>query len=166
MTPEQLAAKDSEDGHQAALFCQAALNRKTYPELKWMFAIPNGGNRDMRQGARLKMTGTKAGVWDVMLPVPIKVFGPAGFETARNGPALHEVTYHGLFIEMKKPYVQGKQSAGTLQPNQKEFRSHIEFFGYATVVCYTWIEAWQAIVSYLAHLTEEQRDQYRKAMTT
>lgn len=161
MTPEQLAAKDSEDGHQAALFCQATLNRKTYPELKWMFAIPNGGNRDMRQGARLKMTGTKAGVWDVMLPVPVTVHNPNAIAAS-----VRNTQYHGLFIEMKKPYVKGKQSAGTLQGNQKEFRTHADFFGYATVVCYTWIEAWQAIVSYLAHLPEEQREEYRKAMTT
>ena len=41
ITPEQLAASGSEDGHQSALFCWAALNTEQYPQLKNLFAIPN-----------------------------------------------------------------------------------------------------------------------------
>lgn len=157
MKPEQLAQKDTEDGHQAALFCQATLHLKDFPELKWMFAVPNGGNRDMRQGARLKMTGTRAGVWDIFLPVPITIQAMLG----GNGNPSRQ--YNGLWIEMKKPKTQN-QTAGRLQGNQKEFEKHITFFGYASVVCYTWGEAWDAICSYLVHVPEEQRNAYREAM--
>ena len=35
------------------------------PELKWMFAIPNGGIRDRITAARMKQEGVKSGVWDI-----------------------------------------------------------------------------------------------------
>src|SRR5258708_278445 len=68
IAPEQLAASGTEDGHQAALFCWAALNVGKYPALAYMFAIPNGGLRDVRTATNLKAEGVKAGVPDIFLP--------------------------------------------------------------------------------------------------
>jgi hypothetical protein len=145
MTPEQLAKNNTEDGHQAALFCKVAQNLRTYPELGWLHAIPNGGNRNKVTASRMKATGTKAGVWDIFLPVP-------------SHP------YPGLYIEMKKPKVPGKQSQGTLQPNQRQFQAHIDFFGYAYCICYTWEEAWHAIETYVARIPKHIRESYKLLM--
>ena len=57
--------------------------RLQYPKYrKYLFHIPNGGRRNIREAARLKKMGTMAGVSDLMLAVP-----------RRNS--------HGLFIELK-----------------------------------------------------------------
>lgn len=66
-----------------------------YPRYcKRLFAIPNGGHRNLITAKRLKKEGVLSGVPDLLLAVP------------RNGRG-------GLFIEMKN----GK--AGRLSPDQK-----------------------------------------------
>lgn len=111
----------AEDAEQEALFKWAAYHE----ELRWMHAIPNGGNRNIREAARLKRQGVKAGVWDIFLPAP------------RNG-------YHGLYIEMKNP--NGK---GRLSVSQKAFGQYIEQEGYMLEVCNTWLEAKTMICEYM-----------------
>ena len=55
----------SEDRIQAD-FYQTAFN--TYPQIRGLlFAVPNGGSRDVREGAKLKATGTTAGIPDMLL---------------------------------------------------------------------------------------------------
>ena len=132
MTPEQLAAGGSEDGHQAALFCwiQQNKNDPKLPGVAKMFAIPNGGARDPRTGARLKMTGVKPGVPDTFLPVP---FG----------------NYAGLFIEMKKPGDrEKKQAKGRTSSEQDEYIEFLRAQHYAVAVCYSWEEAVAALKWY------------------
>lgn len=85
--PSKIAAQGSEEAEQTALFCWAAMNFEHCPELRLMFAIPNGGKRDPVTAAKLKAQGVRAGVPDVLLPVP------------RPGPGHW---YAGLFIELKK----------------------------------------------------------------
>lgn len=128
ITPEQLAAVGSEDAHQSALFCWAALNLKTYPELEWLFAIPNGGFRDKRTASKLKATGVKAGVSDMLLPV-------------RRG------VWPGLFIELKV----GKN---TLSQEQKDFKNFVLGQGYGFAACWGWEAARKVIVEYLEHRGE------------
>lgn len=165
MTPEQIAKSDSEHGHQSALFAWAAMAQnfgfdaaddvksysvaghalKTYgaatlgqdaiPELKWFFAIPNGGSRgDNEQsrvirGGQLKAEGVKPGVHDTLLPV------------RRGG-------YCGLFVEMKKPQTD-KQKAGKLSDDQKEFGAFVQDQDYGWVCCYTWRDAANMLKQYL-----------------
>jgi len=74
-----------------------------------LFAIPNGSQRDVITGKRLKDEGVVAGVADLFLSV------------ARNG-------YHGLYIEMKTD--KGRQS-----PSQIEFQRNVEAQEYRYVVC-------------------------------
>lgn len=124
MTPEQLAKSGTEHAHQTALMAWAALNTNKYPELRWLLAIPNGGARSAFTGARLKAEGVKPGVWDLLLPAA----SPRG---AR-----------GLWIEMKKP-------GGKLSDLQHEFGEFVKNQGYYTAVCYSWIEAKEAIEFYL-----------------
>lgn len=129
MTPEQLARSGTEDAHQMALFQWAAMNRQQHPCLEWLHAIPNGGQRNARTGAKMKATGTRSGVWDVFLPFP-------------------RSHYHGLYIEMKKPGLQNHKNGG-LSDKQVEFGQFAQQCGYWVAVCYSWEEAVQVIEGYL-----------------
>ena len=84
-----------------------------------LFAIPNGGSRDIITGARLKAEGVRRGTPDLFLAVP---------SGAMNG----------LFCEMK--YNKGK-----LSDEQKEFLEVAAADGYATATCWTAEEAIAAI---------------------
>lgn len=111
--------KRSEADEQSCLFQWAAY----YPELEYMYAVPNGGSRHPAEAANLKRQGVKAGVPDVCLPL------------ARGG-------YHGLYIEMK---------VGRNKPSekQKEWLEYLKGAGYATAVCYGFEEAQEVILSYI-----------------
>ena len=135
ITPEQLARNDSEDGHQMALFCQAALNREQYPQLEWMHAIPNGGSRHQAEATKLVGAGTRKGIFDIFLPYSVK-----GFH--------EENDYHGLYVEMKAPERRNEKNGG-LSDDQIKFMTYAVVAGYKCIVCYTWIEAWNEILKYL-----------------
>ena len=82
-----------------------------YPQYdRLLFAIPNGGHRDIRTAARLKAEGVKRGVADLFLSVPILGVIPG-------------TDIHGLYIEMKA----GKNK---LTKDQKEFMNQVEGFNY------------------------------------
>lgn len=129
MTPEQLARTGSETAHQRALFAWAALNRAKYPCLKYMFAIPNGGERNIKVAAGLKAEGVKSGVPDIFLPAP-------GWGK------------HGLFIEMKKEMYRNRKNGGC-SDEQLGYIEYLSGCGYTVRVCYNWIEASEVIVNYL-----------------
>jgi hypothetical protein len=135
MTPEDLAKSGTESGHQRALFCWASImQRTTWPELRWMYAIPNGGGRSASQGNALKAEGVKGGVSDVCLPI------------ARKG-------YYGFYIEMKKPgndQVTPKIKPGVESDLQKEFGAFLATQGYLYRCCFTWEEARDSIEWYMS----------------
>ena len=80
----------SEHQSQAAVISWWALQHKAYGlPVFALFAIPNGGARDMITGARLKAEGVRPGIPDLMLAATDRPGHPGG--------------HHGLFIEMKKP---------------------------------------------------------------
>jgi hypothetical protein len=123
ITPEQLAAGGSEQSHQKALFCWAALNFNKYPQLKFMYHVPNGGFRNVREASNLKASGVRAGVPDIHLP-------------ARRGQ------YGGLFIELKI----GKGKASS---EQEIWKNYLNLNGYYATVCHGWQEAVAVIENYL-----------------
>ena len=93
-------------------------------ELKLIFAVPNGGKRNITTATRLKMEGVKPGVPDLMLPV------------ARHG-------FHGLFIEMKRdPSIQ-------LDPKQQIWKEDLEEQGYFVVKCGESEDAITVLKSYM-----------------
>lgn len=96
---------------------------RKYPDLAWLFAIPNGGQRHKAVAGKLKAEGVKSGVPDLMLTVPMN-------------------KYHGLFIEMK---------AGVNKPtnNQCRWLAHLNLRDYFAVVCYSATEAIQILEWYL-----------------
>ena len=115
----------TEHQEQCALFEWAALNETKYPELRWMFAVPNGGKRHISVAVKMKAEGVKRGVPDILC-----VF-PSGCRS-----------YIGLAIEMKS----GKNKT---TPEQNEWLSALENYGWAAVVCHSWQEAAEVIVNYL-----------------
>ena len=94
-----------------------------YPELKLMFAIPNGGSRNKIEGKHLKEQGVKAGVPDIFLPI------------AKNG-------YHGLFLELKV-------EKNKLSKQQSEWIENLKKQGYKAVVAYGIDEAIKVLMEYI-----------------
>lgn len=120
---------DYEHMEQAALFTWVEMEgKKLYPELELLHAIPNGGKRDRRTGAKMKAEGVKPSIPDIFLPV------------ARHG-------YHGFYIEMKVIYPSGRQSYPS--PEQREMIAALEAQGYKVLVYWTWEAAADALKRYL-----------------
>lgn len=88
-----------------------------------LFAIPNGGQRNVIAGARLKAEGMRRGIPDLMLAVP------------RNN-------WHGLFLELK---VAGNYPTA----EQKEAMAFLIEQQYRAVLCYGAGEAISTIKEYL-----------------
>jgi len=140
----------SEHEEQVALFEWAEWNKRTYPELELMFAIPNGGQRHVVVAKKLKDEGVQAGVPDVFLPVArfrsYKDLAhlPSGAcciceeELCEDG-----LLYHGLFIEMKV----GKNK---LTQNQDEWIDSLVDEHYMCAVCYGAEEAINVLEWYLS----------------
>jgi hypothetical protein len=115
---------------QSTLVQWCKLNEHKHPELKLLFAIPNGGHRHIAVAHKMKKEGVRSGVPDLFLPV------------ARG-------KYHGLFVEMKA--VGGRPSH-----NQAVWIKDLTQQGYMTIVCFNWIVAKEAVVKYLS-LTSSER---------
>lgn len=131
--PERIAG-ETEHSQQAAIFCWAALNIKQYPQLKWLFAVPNGFFSSPGQKAKMKAEGLKDGVPDVVLPWPNFTYGDRGAS--------------GLYIEMKREkYRNAKDGGCSLE--QLEWLDYLNEAGYKAVVCYNWEEARDVIKEYL-----------------
>lgn len=120
-----MQAAPSESQEQATLFTWAYMQREKYPELQWMFHVPNGGMRDKVTAAKLKREGVKSGFPDVALMLQ------------RGG-------YFGLFIEMKR------QKGGVASKEQKLWLAHLNEQGYKAVVCNGFEEARRQLLHYLS----------------
>lgn len=115
--------KTTESAEQQALFEWAEIVSKKTPELRLLFAIPNGGKRPITTAMRMKAEGQKSGVLDICLPVPCS-------------------GYHGLYIEMKV----GKNKPSE---NQVWWINQLREQGYRVEVCYGWEVVVKVIVGYL-----------------
>ena len=121
-------AAPTEHDEQVALFAWAAENEAAHPELRNLFAVPNGGARHPAVAAQLKAEGVRRGVPDVFLAV---------MRRGNDGR-----TWGGLFVEMKR-----KPNKPT--PEQEEWIARLRASGYMAVVCYGAQEAEQCIMAYL-----------------
>ena len=115
--------KQTEHLEQVKLFQWAKAQSSKYAQLTMMFAIPNGGQRNIVTATKLKAEGVKSGVPDIFLAYPSS-------------------QAHGLFIEMKSP-------KGKVSENQCEWIGALSASGYMCVVCYSFDEAKKAICEYL-----------------
>lgn len=96
-----------------------------WPELRLLYAVPNGGLRSKRIAAQLKAEGVKAGVPDYCLPVP-------------------RGNYAGLYLELKR------LEGGRVSPEQKDWLAALSEQGYATAIAHGWEEAFAVLRDYLA----------------
>lgn len=116
--------RPSEVEHRIQQGCVRWFNLQ-YPHLRGrLFAVPNGGRRDVVTGAKLKAEGVVAGVADLILLVTNKAFG-------------------ALLIEMKKPG--GIQSAA-----QRQWQGIVTTNGeYKYVICRSIYDFMREIREYL-----------------
>ncbi len=115
--------KQTEHDIQATLIRWVDLMAQRHPEMRLLYAIPNGGFRHPATAAKLKAEGVRPGVPDLCLPVP-------------------RDKWHGLYIEMKTP-------SGTVRQQQREWLNALADNGYQVVVCHGWISAAKEIFEYL-----------------
>lgn len=114
--------------HQRALFRWASLAQARIPELRWLFHVPNGEKRDRRTAELLKAAGVKAGVPDIVLPVPSE---------------FHGLPRVGLVVELKAP------GGDKPSPTQQEWLMFLSRVGWAATTCYGWQSARLTICEYL-----------------
>jgi len=84
--------------------------RRQYPNLR-IFAIPNGGHRHVAVAAKLKATGTSAGVPDLYIPK------------------------WNVWVEMKR------QAGGVLSPAQKDWILYLKSIDHKVIVGKGWQDA-------------------------
>src|SRR5262249_34372443 len=82
--------------------------KDAHPVLKLLYAVPNGGDRNLSVARKLKAEGVLSGVADLCLPA------------ARRG-------HHGLYLEMKS-------EEGVATEEQKEFLRGVSGEGYCAVI--------------------------------
>lgn len=126
--------KRSEHDEQVALLEWAALNEFRLPDLRWLFAVPNGarltwktdnrGNRYSSEAQRLRKEGLKRGVPDLFLPVP-------------------KGRFHGMFIEMKA-------EGGEPSDEQMAWLEALNDRGYLAALAFGFEEATELIEDYLS----------------
>jgi hypothetical protein len=86
------------------------------------YAVPNGGKRHPFEALNFKLSGVKAGVPDICIPVPRKSYG-------------------GLYIELKS-------SGGIVSSYQQEWIKNLTKEGNQAVVCYSFEEAKKIVSNY------------------
>jgi hypothetical protein len=118
-----LAPRRTEHAEAVALMRCVRLHEARWPELRLLYAIPNGGDRHPIVAAKMKAEGVRAGVPDYCLPVP------------RGG-------YHGLYVELKTP-------TGYPSREQRAWIAALREQGYRAEVCRGWAAAWDVIRDYL-----------------
>ncbi len=111
---------------QAALFRWRDVAKKMWPELQWLFAIPNGLWLPDAYARTALEQGLTPGVSDVALLVP------------RGG-------YHGLLIELKRR----DATPCRLSANQKGFIEFQRAQGYRAEWCKGWDAARNLVINYL-----------------
>lgn len=121
-----LTADMDEHDHQVMLFRWAQTMAAVEPRLALMYAIPNAGKRTAFTAARMKEEGLKPGVPDLCLPLP------------RYGCG-------ALYIEMKS-----RETNGRVSKDQRWWLDELRAAGNQSQVCYSWLEARQAVRDYLS----------------
>jgi len=110
---------------QKALFKMIGLHQYQHPELRAVFAIPNGlFTPSTKTAAAYVAAGLRAGVPDLFCAVP-------------------KGEYAGLFIEMKR------RRKGRVSSDQTDWIALLREMGYRCEVCKTWLPAWNLLCEYL-----------------
>lgn len=124
----RLIKPGSEDDAQAQVIRWAKNNEQYYPDLKLLYAIPNGSNLSKPQRAVMSYTGLRAGMPDIHLPI---------LRQRKDTPNMMDF-YIGLWIEMKRqPYrdAKGRLCRGQVSPEQKKMIALLREAGHRVEVC-------------------------------
>lgn len=84
----------------------------------YVFAVPNGGSRNLKEAVNLKAQGVLAGVSDLIILLPGKVY----------------------FVELKNPNGKGRQS-----PAQREFEEAVKGYGQEYLLWDNWAQVEQFV---------------------
>jgi hypothetical protein len=114
----------TEHQEQCALFQWAQLHQTKYPDLAWLYAVPNGARTSMSTAKKLKAEGLRKGYPDI------------GLDVARGG-------YHGLRIELKR------LKKSETSEEQRMWHRRLEEQGYYVVNAKGWQVAAAALTDYL-----------------
>lgn len=107
---------------QRALFKKWELQARSDERYAAIFAVPNSSRRGAREGARLKAEGMRAGIPDIIVPIPIPKWGI-------------------LFIEQKRGAdPRTGKAKGRLSAVQKEWISLLQALGNTVAVSYSFEE--------------------------
>jgi hypothetical protein len=110
---------------QSAFIEWARLAEKQDERLELLFAVPNGGKRNIITAMKLKKEGVKAGVLDIFLPVKTQ-------------------EYDGLIIEFKRP------KTGKISQEQLRFMGLLnQYSNWKIVICTSAEDAIQEVKNYL-----------------
>jgi len=130
--PFKYAASASDEmALQISVFMWSALPdiRELYPELKFLFSVPNGMYTNKIQAGKFRAAGMKSGVPDMFLPV-------------KRGE------FSGLWIELKRPKTDEKRQ-GQATPEQKIWIDFLKAQGYGAIICYGFEETIAVLQEYL-----------------
>lgn len=119
--------KMSMDEHreQVGFFQMARVFYDRFPELSaLLYAIPNGGDRKIGTGSRLRAEGVRPGIPDICCALPF-------------------CGYHALYIEMKR------EKGGTVSADQETVMGWLAKAGYLAVVARGRNEAFGVLEMYL-----------------
>lgn len=108
---------------QCSIIHWAKLHERQYPELEFLFAIPNGSYKSAKSAKEFQEEGLKSGVPDLCLPIP------------RGG-------YGALYIELKSP-------TGKLSENQRKWLQGLTDVGNLCLEARTYERVTQVILDYL-----------------
>ena len=117
-------AEASEHAEQVSLMAWWHLWSKQNAPGVLLYAIPNGGARNLITGRRLKAEGVMAGIPDLFLAAP-------------------RGAWHGLFLELKR------NKGGRVSEAQKAVMARLEGQGYRCLVAHGVVEARQHIENYM-----------------
>lgn len=131
--PHKRDAIPSEHSEAVRLMYLVRLHEKMHPELRWLFAVPNGGHRNKVAAGKLKAEGVKPGVPDYLLPV------------ASHLPhaELRVDKWRGLAIELKRT------RGGRTSDEQADWIAHFDSECWRVAICKGHEHAWAVICEYL-----------------
>jgi len=130
MRPTHQMPCPKEEREQQTVIEWAAWQENARPELRNLYAIPNGGHRHKAVAGKLKAQGVKRGVPDLFLAWPAAKKDNSG-------------VFHGLYIEMKR------ERGGRIEPEQQDWAERLIRAGYAHIFAKGADQAIAAIREYL-----------------
>ena len=122
-TNRERRGEDPSEHVEAVRFMRVVkLHESAHPDLRYLFAVPNGGLRDKVVASKMKLEGVRAGILDYCWP-------------------MRTTGFPGLFLELKT-------MTGRASDDQRKFASWARSQGYRCEFAHGWVEAWRVVCEY------------------